>query len=146
MHQISWFQFLPQESDFNSLPDTRFSLDSFIAISLNLLKRKLKRMSTKLLDIIYLLIFRLFLHFSFWYFCSANVDMKDAMTMLVLSSHLQLQKEGFLSAWTNSFVGPWDPSQGQHNPGKYCKLYCERVMKSLFFLLLSAHIILQMRR
>ncbi|XP_022860473.1 mediator of RNA polymerase II transcription subunit 13 isoform X3 [Olea europaea var. sylvestris] len=76
LHQISWFQFLPQESDFNSLPDT-----------------------------------------------SANVDMKDAMTMLVLSSHLQLQKEGFLSAWTNSFVGPWDPSQGQHNPDEKIKLW-----------------------
>lgn len=36
----------------------------------------------------------------------------------VLSSHLQLQKDGFLSSWTNSFVGPWDPSQGMHNPGK----------------------------
>lgn len=43
---------------------------------------------------------------------------KDAATMLVLSSHLQLQKEGFLSTWTNSFVGPWDPSQGLHNPGE----------------------------
>lgn len=46
------------------------------------------------------------------------MDQKDAATFLVLSSHLQLQKEGFLSTWTNSFVGPWDPSQGLHNPGK----------------------------
>lgn len=49
------------------------------------------------------------------------MDQKDAATFLVLSSHLQLQKEGFLSTWTNSFVGPWDPSQGLHNPGKKCK-------------------------
>ncbi|KAL2493855.1 Mediator of RNA polymerase II transcription subunit 13 [Forsythia ovata] len=76
LHQISWFQFLPQESDFNSLPDK-----------------------------------------------SAKVDPKDAMTLLVLSSHLQLQNEGFLSAWTNSFVGPWDPSQGQYNPDEKIKLW-----------------------
>lgn len=43
--------------------------------------------------------------------------------MSILSSHLQLQNEGFLSTWTNSFVGPWDPSQGVHNPGELCKLY-----------------------
>lgn len=48
---------------------------------------------------------------------STKLEQKDAATLLVLSSHLQLQKEGFLSAWTNSFVGPWDPSQGVHNPG-----------------------------
>ena len=47
-----------------------------------------------------------------------KVDARDAATSVVLSSHLQLQKEGFLSTWTNSFVGPWDPSQGLHNPGK----------------------------
>ncbi|KAK3030497.1 hypothetical protein RJ639_038803 [Escallonia herrerae] len=46
---------------------------------------------------------------------SVKADQKDAATLLVLSSHLQLQKEGFLSTWTNSFVGPWDPSQGLHN-------------------------------
>lgn len=51
-------------------------------------------------------------------FCSVKVDQRDAAAQLVLSSHLQLQKEGFLSTWTNSFVGPWDPSQGLHNPGK----------------------------
>lgn len=49
---------------------------------------------------------------------SVKVEQKDTATLLVLSSHLQLQKEGFLSTWTNSFVGPWDPSQGLHNPGK----------------------------
>ncbi|PON98052.1 Mediator complex, subunit Med [Trema orientale] len=70
LHQISWFQFLPHESDWTSLPDN-----------------------------------------------SVKVEQKDAATTLVLSSHLQLQKEGFLSTWTNSFVGPWDPSQGLHNPG-----------------------------
>ncbi|KAL5834084.1 hypothetical protein ACOSQ3_017758 [Xanthoceras sorbifolium] len=54
---------------------------------------------------------------------SVKVDQKDAATFLVLSSHLQLQKEGFLSAWTNSFVGPWDPSQGLHNPDEKIKLW-----------------------
>lgn len=53
---------------------------------------------------------------------SLRLDQKDASTLLVLSSHLQLQKEGFLSTWTNSFVGPWDPSQGLHNPGKVIQL------------------------
>ena len=51
---------------------------------------------------------------------SVKVEQKDTATLLVLSSHLQLQKEGFLSTWTNSFVGPWDPSQGLHNPGRIC--------------------------
>lgn len=75
-HQISWFQFLPHESDLNPLPDK-----------------------------------------------SLRLDQKDASTLLVLSSHLQLQKEGFLSTWTNSFVGPWDPSQGLHNPDEKIKLW-----------------------
>ena len=50
--------------------------------------------------------------------------------LLVISSHLQLQKEGFLSTWTNSFVGPWDPSQGLHNPGRDCWLsgFCNHVL------------------
>lgn len=52
---------------------------------------------------------------------SLKVEQKDTATWLVLSSHLQLQKEGFLSTWTNSFVGPWDPSQGLHNPGRRCR-------------------------
>lgn len=69
LHQISWFQFLPHESDVNSLLDK-----------------------------------------------SVKLDKKEAATWLVLSVHLQLQKEGFLSTWTNSFVGPWDPSQGLYNP------------------------------
>lgn len=73
---MSWFQFLPNESDLNALPDK-----------------------------------------------SVKVDQKDAATFLVLSSHLQLQKEGFLSTWTNSFVGPWDPSQGLHNPDEKIKLW-----------------------
>ncbi|KAE9587864.1 putative mediator complex, subunit Med13 [Lupinus albus] len=47
----------------------------------------------------------------------------DAAMLQVLSSHLQLQKEGFLTAWTNSFVGPWDPSQGLHNPDEKIKLW-----------------------
>ncbi|KAK7331485.1 hypothetical protein VNO77_25710 [Canavalia gladiata] len=54
---------------------------------------------------------------------SVKVDQKDATMLLVLSSHLQLQKEGFLSTWTNSFVGPWDPSQGLHNPDEKIKLW-----------------------
>lgn len=74
--QVSWFQFIPHESDLNPIPDK----------------------STKL-------------------------EQKDAATLLVLSSHLELQKEGFLSAWTNSFVGPWDPSQGVHNPDEKIKLW-----------------------
>ncbi|KAL0365486.1 UNVERIFIED_CONTAM: Mediator of RNA polymerase II transcription subunit [Sesamum angustifolium] len=73
LHQISWFQFLPHEFDFNTLPD--------------------------------------------------RVDQKDAATLAVLSAHVQLQKEGFLSTWTNSFVGPWDPSQGLHNPDEKIKLW-----------------------
>ncbi|KAL5731464.1 hypothetical protein ACHQM5_004188 [Ranunculus cassubicifolius] len=76
LHQISWFQFLPSESDLNTLPDK-----------------------------------------------SVKADQNDAPTTLVLLSHLQLQKEGFLSAWTNSFVGPWDPSQGTHNPDEKIKLW-----------------------
>ncbi|XP_031737595.1 mediator of RNA polymerase II transcription subunit 13 isoform X2 [Cucumis sativus] len=76
LHQISWFQFLPNESDLITLPDK-----------------------------------------------SAKVEHNDAATFLVLSSHVQLQKEGFLSTWTNSFVGPWDPSQGLHNPDEKIKLW-----------------------
>ncbi|CAH9118823.1 unnamed protein product [Cuscuta epithymum] len=76
LHNISWFQFLPNESELNSLPDK-----------------------------------------------SVNGDKKAAASLLVLSSHLQLQKEGFLSTWTNAFVGPWDPSQGLHNPDEKIKLW-----------------------
>ncbi|XP_075102280.1 mediator of RNA polymerase II transcription subunit 13-like isoform X1 [Nicotiana tabacum] len=76
LHQISWFQFLPHESDVNSVVDK-----------------------------------------------SVKLDKKDAATWLVLSSHLQLQKQGFLSTRTNSFVGPWDPSQGLHNPDEKIKLW-----------------------
>ncbi|GMP28962.1 hypothetical protein CsSME_00004281 [Camellia sinensis var. sinensis] len=75
-HQVSWFQFLPHESDLNPLPDK-----------------------------------------------SAKLEQRDAATLAVLSSHIQLQKEGFLSTWTNSFVGPWDPSQGLHNPDEKLKLW-----------------------
>ncbi|XP_010257656.1 PREDICTED: mediator of RNA polymerase II transcription subunit 13 [Nelumbo nucifera] len=76
LQQISWFQFLPYESDLSPLPEK-----------------------------------------------SVKADQKDAATLLVLSSHLQLQQEGLLSAWTNSFVGPWDPSQGMHNPDEKIKLW-----------------------
>ncbi|CAA0807588.1 Mediator of RNA polymerase II transcription subunit 13 [Striga hermonthica] len=54
---------------------------------------------------------------------SLNGNQKDVATWEVLSAHLQLQKEGFLSSWTNSFVGPWDPSQGLHNPDEKIKLW-----------------------
>lgn len=54
----------------------------------------------------------------FQFFHSAKLNQRDFAAQLVLSSHLQLQKDGFLSTWGNSFVGPWDPSQGLHNPGK----------------------------
>ncbi|XP_038695837.1 mediator of RNA polymerase II transcription subunit 13-like isoform X1 [Tripterygium wilfordii] len=76
LRQVSWFQFLPQESDYNSLPDK-----------------------------------------------SVKAEKKDAATLQVISAHLQLQKEGFLSTWTSSFVGPWDPSQGLHNPDEKIKLW-----------------------
>ncbi|PKI35350.1 hypothetical protein CRG98_044264 [Punica granatum] len=76
LHQLTWFQFLPLESDLNSLADKSLKLEA-----------------------------------------------RDAATYLVLSSHLQLQKKGFLSTWTNSFVGPWDPSQGVHNPDEKIKLW-----------------------
>ncbi|VFQ93381.1 unnamed protein product [Cuscuta campestris] len=76
LHRISWFQFLPNESEFSSLPDN-----------------------------------------------SVKLDQKAAASLLVLSSHLELQKEGFLSAWTNAFVGPWDPSQGLYNPDEKIKLW-----------------------
>ncbi|XP_068635779.1 mediator of RNA polymerase II transcription subunit 13 isoform X2 [Aristolochia californica] len=54
---------------------------------------------------------------------STKAEQKDAATLLVLSAHLKLQNEGFLSTWTNSFVGPWDPSQGIHNPDEKIKLW-----------------------
>lgn len=76
LHHISWFQFLPHESDLNPPNDK-----------------------------------------------SVKVEQKDPATLVVLSTHLQLQREGFLSTWTNSFVGPWDPSQGLHNPDEKIKLW-----------------------
>ncbi|XP_050371500.1 mediator of RNA polymerase II transcription subunit 13 isoform X3 [Argentina anserina] len=69
---LSWFQYLPHESELIQLPDK---------------------------------------------------SVKDVATQMVLSSHLQLQKEGLLSTWTNSFVGPWDPSQGFYNPDEKIKLW-----------------------
>ncbi|KMZ62917.1 hypothetical protein ZOSMA_43G00980 [Zostera marina] len=50
-------------------------------------------------------------------------NQNDAATHSILSSHLKLQNEGLLSSWTNSFVGPWDPSQGVHNPDEKIKLW-----------------------
>ncbi|XP_072986939.1 mediator of RNA polymerase II transcription subunit 13 [Typha latifolia] len=76
LHVISWFQFLPFESDPNMLSEK-----------------------------------------------SLKAEQKDAATYMIISAHLQLQNEGFLSAWTNSFVGPWDPSQGMHNPDEKIKLW-----------------------
>lgn len=54
---------------------------------------------------------------------SSKAEQKDAATCSVLSAHLKLQNDGFLSTWTNSFVGPWDPSQGVHNPDEKIKLW-----------------------
>ncbi|XP_071701408.1 mediator of RNA polymerase II transcription subunit 13 isoform X2 [Rutidosis leptorrhynchoides] len=54
---------------------------------------------------------------------SLKSNQRDAGAQVVLSSHLQLQKDGFLSTWSNSFVGPWDPSQGVHNPDEKIKLW-----------------------
>lgn len=76
LQAVSWFQFLPCESDPSLLPEK-----------------------------------------------SWKAEQKDAATYLVLQAHLQLQSNGFLSAWTNSFVGPWDPSQGVHNPDEKIKLW-----------------------
>lgn len=73
---VSWFQFLPCESDSNPLPEK-----------------------------------------------SSIAEQKDTGTHSVISAHLQLQNSGFLSTWTNSFVGPWDPSQGVHNPDEKIKLW-----------------------
>ncbi|XP_010552283.1 PREDICTED: LOW QUALITY PROTEIN: mediator of RNA polymerase II transcription subunit 13-like [Tarenaya hassleriana] len=75
LHNVSWFQFLPSESELPS-PDR-----------------------------------------------SSRAEQNDVAIYLVLSSYLRLQKEGFLSTWTNSFVGPWDPSQGLHNPDEKIKLW-----------------------
>ncbi|XP_020677957.1 mediator of RNA polymerase II transcription subunit 13 isoform X1 [Dendrobium catenatum] len=54
---------------------------------------------------------------------SSKAEQKDAATFSVISAHLRLQNDGFLSTWTNSFVGPWDPSQGVHNPDEKIKLW-----------------------
>ncbi|CAH8358840.1 unnamed protein product [Eruca vesicaria subsp. sativa] len=76
LHTVSWFQFLPSETELSPAYDT-----------------------------------------------SSRAEQNDVATYLVLSSHLLLQKEGFLSTWTNSFVGPWDPSQGLYNPDEKIKLW-----------------------
>lgn len=54
---------------------------------------------------------------------SSKAEQKDALNSTVLSAYLHLQSEGLLSTWTNSFVGPWDPSQGEHNPDEKIKLW-----------------------
>ncbi|VAH52687.1 unnamed protein product [Triticum turgidum subsp. durum] len=54
---------------------------------------------------------------------SSKAEQKDALNSTVLSAYLRLQSEGLLSTWTNSFVGPWDPSQGEHNPDEKIKLW-----------------------
>ncbi|KAL1192992.1 Mediator of RNA polymerase II transcription subunit 13 [Cardamine amara subsp. amara] len=76
LHNVSWFQFLPSETELNPGSDR-----------------------------------------------STRAEQNDVATYLVLSSHLRLQKEGFLTTWTNSFVGPWDPSQGLYNPDEKIKLW-----------------------
>ncbi|XP_057836995.2 mediator of RNA polymerase II transcription subunit 13 isoform X1 [Cryptomeria japonica] len=77
LQQVSWFQFLPSETDIGTLRDKSGKIE----------------------------------------------DRKDAATFLVLSAHAHLQNEDSLSTWTNSFVGPWDPSQGIHNPDEKIKLW-----------------------
>lgn len=77
LQQVSWFQYLPSESQCSSLTEK-----------------------------------------------SANIEeQKDTATLLVLSAHIRLQNRDFLSTWTNSFIGPWDPSQGIHNPDEKIKLW-----------------------
>ncbi|XP_051146534.1 mediator of RNA polymerase II transcription subunit 13 isoform X2 [Andrographis paniculata] len=76
LHQISWFQFIPNDFEFSALSDK-----------------------------------------------SVKVDQKEVANEAVLSAHLQLQKEELLSSWTNCFMGPWDPSQGLHNPDEKIKLW-----------------------
>ncbi|WOL08835.1 mediator of RNA polymerase II transcription subunit 13 isoform X1 [Canna indica] len=53
----------------------------------------------------------------------SKAEQSDSNNHLILSAYLQLQNDGFLSTWTNSFVGPWDPSQGVHNPDEKIKLW-----------------------
>ncbi|KAG2671462.1 hypothetical protein I3760_14G137400 [Carya illinoinensis] len=50
--------------------------------------------------------------------------------MLVLSSHLQLQKEGFLSTWANSLVGPLDP----YHYIRVCTILMRKLSSGFFFL------------
>lgn len=76
LHQVSYFQFLPLESDTTSLSEA-----------------------------------------------SLKEEQNHVATLSVLSAHLKLLSEGFLTTWTNSFVGPWDPSQGVHNPDEKIKLW-----------------------
>ncbi|CAN8287998.1 unnamed protein product [Cochlearia groenlandica] len=76
LHNVSWFQFLPSETELNPSNDR-----------------------------------------------SSRAEQNEVATYLVLWSHLRLQKEGFLTTWTNSFVGPWDPSQGLYNPDEKVKLW-----------------------
>ncbi|CAK7339089.1 unnamed protein product [Dovyalis caffra] len=106
LHHISWFQFLPNESDLNSLPDKRQESFGSLIFAFDLISRPSKTFGM-----------------IFSWLDSVKVEQKDVATWLVLSAHLQLQKEGFLSTWTNSFVGPWDPSQGLHNPDEKIKLW-----------------------
>ncbi|XP_078439793.1 RNA polymerase II transcription mediator [Wolffia australiana] len=54
---------------------------------------------------------------------SQSSNERDPATRSILASHLRLQNEGFLSTWSSSFVGPWDPSQGAHNPDEKIKLW-----------------------
>jgi hypothetical protein len=64
---------------------------------------------------------------------SSKAEQKDALNNIVLSAYLHLQSDGFLTTWTNSFVGPWDPSQGEHNPGN--KLIITHVTCFFFYLI-----------
>jgi ABC-type glycerol-3-phosphate transport system permease component len=80
---------------------------------------------------IYILKYFLFLWIVISLF-SSKAEQKDALNNIVLSAYLHLQSDGFLTTWTNSFVGPWDPSQGEHNPGNKLIIKCITCLQQFF--------------
>jgi mediator of RNA polymerase II transcription subunit 13 len=65
-----------------------------------------------------------------------KAEQKDALNSIVLLAYLQflhLQSDGFLTTWSNSFVGPWDSSQGEHNPGNKLVITCITCLPLTFF-------------
>jgi hypothetical protein len=84
---------------------------------------------------IYILKFFLFLWIVVSLF-SLKAEQKDALNSIVLLAYLQflhLQSDGFLTTWSNSFVGPWDSSQGEHNPGNKLVITCITCLPLTFF-------------